>query len=115
MAEVLAFNSVLSLIRRVSESLEQQGEIPLLSKKVAEVIGQGLALDRCCVLLLRDEPNPGPVRELAIVSEYSPSSSPATNLHYEIAENGEIFRLLQSGNPLPLKDLISNINIGSTR
>ena len=105
MTEVLASSHILNTLRQVNECLGHSERPEQLLDRVTSVIGKHLHVDRCSILLVNKENQAKPFEEFVVVGDYSRSAIPIKGKSYKVADGSELLALLQSGKPVPLKDL----------
>jgi GAF domain-containing protein/DNA-binding CsgD family transcriptional regulator len=115
MTDQLAPKEVLKLFRRIGETLGQKGDLNFIMQEAATRIGTELDLDRCAVLLLENGSNSSRNKSLSVVADFAAEGRQRlNNKTYQLSENSELFALLGTGKPLPLKDLIARENSSSS-
>ncbi|HEY9682482.1 MAG TPA: LuxR C-terminal-related transcriptional regulator [Oculatellaceae cyanobacterium] len=104
MAELLASTSVIQLIRQVGECFDSTNRSAAALNSVAMIIGKRLQVDRCSVLLASSEKSIDS-KEFVVAGDYSVSGSSSEGKSYRVQATSELLAMLETGKPVPLKEL----------
>jgi DNA-binding CsgD family transcriptional regulator len=104
MAELLASNSVIQLLRQVGECFDTASRPAAALNSVAMIIGKRLQVDRCSILLASSEKSTDG-KEFVVAGDYSVSGSSTEGKSYRVQATSELLSLLEIGKPVPLKEL----------